>query len=93
MRRAARVDANHAEIIDTLRKCGWTVYDTSALGNGFFDCIAWKGERGLFVEIKDGSLSPSRRRLTPDEQRVHAAFKANGAPVVILESVEQAAQL
>ena len=67
MRRAARVDANHAEITGTLRQCGWTVHDTSGVGGGFPDLVIAKGGRLVLVEIKDGAKKPSARRLTKAE--------------------------
>jgi hypothetical protein len=69
MRRAARVDGNHGEIIDTLRKAGCTVLDMSRLGNGAPDIALGYGGLTMMAEIKDGSKSPSKRRLTPDEQK------------------------
>ena len=49
------------------------------------DLIAFKHGRVVFVEVKDGSLPPSRRQLTPDEQVVHAAFTLSGAEVYVME--------
>lgn len=93
MRRAARTDGNHAEVIETLRRCGWHVHDTSGLGGGWFDCVAAKGGRIALIEIKDGSKPPSARKLTPAELYVFQAFHIAGAQPVILESSEQAAAL
>src|SRR5574341_154854 len=71
MRVRAKVDRNHAEIIETLRKCGWYVYDSSRLGRGFPDLVAAKGERLELIEVKDGSKPLSARRLTPDEREAN----------------------
>ena len=93
MRRKARTDANHTEIVQAMRSCGWTVFDMSRAGNGFPDVLA--ARRGIvkLVEIKDGAKSPSRRKLTKDEALVHAAMAAAGVPVVIVETIEQATRL
>jgi len=94
MRRASKVDANHAEIRDTLRKLGATVYDMSGVGRGLPDLLVTvrgkKNGRGrdLWVEVKDGRKPPSGRRLTKAQAVVHAAWE--GAPIVVLTSVEQA---
>lgn len=87
MRRAARVDANQAEIVAALRSAGASVYPTHALGKGFPDIVV--GFRGVnyLMEIKDGSKPPSKRQLTPDEAEFHAAWAGT---VHIVESVDDA---
>ena len=69
MRRAARVDANQAEIIKALRGAGASVFPTHAMGGGFPDLVV--GYRGInyLLEIKDGSLRPSKQRRTKGEER------------------------
>lgn len=77
MRRAARVDANQAEIVRVLRQAGCGVLDLSAVGKGCPDllvhgpCYPW---RHHLLEVKDGSKPPSERKLTPDQQRFHAEW-------------------
>ena len=68
MRRKAKVDANQSEIVSALREVGASVAVTSALGKGFPDIVV--GFRGInyLMEIKDGEKSPSRQKLTYDEQ-------------------------
>ena len=67
---ACKVDNNQREIVKKLRKIpGVTVSITSALGDGFPDIVVgYKGVNHL-IEIKDGSKPPSRRKLTPAEER------------------------
>lgn len=86
-RRAARVDRNHAEIREALRRAGVAVVDTHDLGKGFVDLVAVHRHTGhaVLLEVKDGSLSPSRRRLTPDEEKI-----ASLLPVVVVTSVAEA---
>ena len=48
--------------------------------------ISWPANNFL-LEVKDGSLCKSRRRLTPDEQRWHDTWAGT---VHIVESAEQA---
>jgi hypothetical protein len=80
MRRRARIDGNHVAIVQTLRD----------LGDGFPDLVC--GYHGThLLELKDGSLSPSRRRLTDDEREWHEAWL--GEPVEVVESPAQAAEL
>lgn len=73
MRRAARKDRNHNEITAVFQKAGFRVWDTSQLGGGFPDIIIARNKSTGVVEIKDGKLKPSARRLTLDETcfRIH----------------------
>jgi hypothetical protein len=68
---ARRVDANHSEIVATLRKAGATVLDLSRLGSGAPDIAIGYGRLTMLAEIKDGSKKPSARRLTDDEREWH----------------------
>lgn len=88
-----RRDDNHKAIVAALRAAGWHVVDTSQAGDGCPDLFAVKGGRVIPIEVKDGAKPPSARRLSESEQRQHDAFRANGCPVVILETVEQAVTL
>lgn len=88
MRRAARTDANHAEIVQALRNAGCSVFDCSGLGGGFPDLCVGIGGRTVLVEVKDGSKPPSRRLLTPDQLDFHAKWK--GGTLAIVCDVESA---
>lgn len=89
MRRAAKVDRNHAEIVQALRAAGAAVSDTSAVGQGFPDLVcSYRGAWHL-LEIKDGSAPPSARKLTPAQVRWRSLQHAE-APVV--SSVDEALQ-
>jgi hypothetical protein len=90
MRYAARVDANHASISALLTQVGCSVFDTSAVGQGFPDLIAVMGEHTVLIEVKDGSLSPSRRTLTPAQKQFHASWKGK---LHTVESADQALSL
>ena len=78
MRRAAKRDANHPEIVAALRAAGCGVVDLGAVGAGVPDLLVceptWPHTAHL-VEVKDGSKPPSARALTPDQVRFHAAWK------------------
>ncbi len=69
MRRAARIDVNQPDIVDALRKAGATVQPLHTVGKGCPDLlVGWRG-LNLLIEVKNGKLSQSRRKLTPDETR------------------------
>lgn len=74
MRRAARTDSNQKEIVDALRDIGASVHPTHMVGQGFPDIVVgYQGENYL-IEIKDGAKPPSKRKLTPDEERWHSEW-------------------
>lgn len=74
MRRAAKVDGNQEAIVQALRDVGARVAITSGAGNGFPDLVVAFRGRVFPLEIKDGSLPPSERRLTPAQKAFHAEW-------------------
>jgi len=89
MRRKARVDDNHAEIMGRFRSWpGVSVSDTSRLGEGFPDLVVGLAGVNLLVEVKDGSKPPSRRKLSPDENRWHVHWTGQVAIVATLDEVD-----
>jgi len=87
MRRAANLDGNHVAIVDALRAVGATVTSTASLGGGFVDLVVGYRGANYLLEVKDGSLPPSRRKLTPREQAFHDGWRGQTA---VVETVEQA---
>jgi hypothetical protein len=85
---ARRVDANHATIVAVLRDAGALVLSLAPMGRGCPDLLVAHHGRLFLAEVKDGSKSPSRQRLTPDEARFHALW-----PVTILRSVDDALRM
>ena len=90
MRKYARKDSNHKEIIQAFRDLGASVFDTASLGSGFPDIVIGMKGSNVLVEIKDGSLPPSKRKLTPDEIKFHELWRGK---VVIINNVEEAIEL
>ena len=67
-RYAAKVDANHADIRDGLRQCGFEVLDLSRAGEGVPDLLVRSRDgHPAFLEIKSNG-----GRLTPAETRFAA---------------------
>lgn len=84
-----RLDANHPQIVDALRRVGARVQSLAAVGGGCPDLlVAFRGA-WYVLEIKDGAKPPSHRALTPDEVRWHADF-GDAAPVFVVTSPEEA---
>lgn len=80
MRRAAKVDANHAEIVRVLRSAGCGVLDLSKVGNGCPDLLVHAPtfpacRMPVLLEIKDGKKPPSERKLTPAQEKFHGLWK------------------
>ena len=67
MRKAARVDANQGEIVSALKQAGCSVQSLAAVGDGVPDLLVGRAGVNYCLEVKDGSKSPSRRRLTSDQ--------------------------
>lgn len=72
-RYAARVDNNHAKIVNRLKRVpGLSVTDTSRLGSGFPDIVVGFGGKNYLLEIKQ----PKKRdKLTPDEAKFQEAWR------------------
>lgn len=88
MRRIAKVDRNQPEIVAVFRQLGFEVLHVHQL-KGCFDILVSKDSRNHCIEIKDGTLPPSQRKLTIDERKFHERWKA---PVHIINSVEEVLQ-
>ncbi len=86
-RRAARVDRNHGEVVKAARRLGCLVWSTAPLGKGFPDLLIALpkrlGRRLVLCEVKDGTLPPSARKLTPDEAKFASEW-----PVTLIESLD-----
>jgi hypothetical protein len=89
--RARRKDANHNSVGDHLRSLGWSVLDLSSAGDGIPDMAVGRPGFAALVEVKDGSKPPSKRKLTPDEQRVKDNWE--GPYVIALDPEDAAAKL
>ena len=87
MRRAAKVDANHGEIVAALRKAGAGVCDLSAVGQGCPDLLVSYQGRWNLLEVKDGAKPPSARTLTQDQVKWHGRHHAK---VHVVTSVDEA---
>ena len=87
MRRNAKVDVNQPEIVKALRKHGATVLITSQLKNCFDILVGYNGINYI-MEIKDGTLPPSKKRLTEGELKFKESWV--GGEYYIIESIEQA---
>ncbi len=84
---AARIDVNQPQIVSELRQCGVTVQHLHAVGHGCPDIMCGYLGRNYVFEIKDPGKSPSRRRLTEDEEKWHREW---GGQVDVILTTEDA---
>lgn len=87
---AKRVDANQPEIVQALRQAGCSVQVLSMVGKGCPDLLVGKHGLNYLLEIKDGSKTPSQRKLTSDEQAWHSTWDGL---VFVVNSIEDAYQV
>jgi len=89
-RRAARRDANHAEVVEALLGIGAVVLDNGSVGDGNPDL--WVGFRGNWtaIEVKDGKKSPSKRRLTAAQEKLHQKVTSAGCAILVVKNVDEA---
>lgn len=80
MPRFVKRDANHAEIVDVLKKYGFSVYDAAHAGRDFPDLVVGCGGQTFLVEVKSSEKAP----LTPGQ--VVFAREWRGSAVVVLRS-------
>lgn len=89
--RARRVDGNHAEIVKALRKIGCSVLSLHEIGKGAPDlCVGFRS-RTMLIELKDGSKSPSKRKLNELQEKFRREWK--GSPIAVAESPEHAVRI
>jgi hypothetical protein len=81
MRRAARTDANQAEVVKALRDAGATVTDTSGVGGGFPDLTVGYEDETYLMEVKDGDKPPSAQKLTEPQEKWHREWKGHACVV------------
>ena len=65
--RAAKKDRNHQQVVKLFKALGWSVLDVAQLKK-CCDLFVSKNKITVAIEVKDGTLAPSRQRLTDGEQ-------------------------
>lgn len=89
--RAARIDANHEQIVSALRSAGATVQSLAGVGQGVPDLLVGFQGKTLLMEIKDGRKTPSERRLTDAQLKWHGAWR--GGPLAIVDGPDAALRM
>lgn len=89
MRRAPRLDGNHADVVNSLFSIGCKVQSLAGCADGVPDLLVGCPDgRLIVIEVKDGSLPPSHRVLTVPQEKWHAWWK--GWPVYVATSGDEA---
>lgn len=81
MRRAAKIDRNQPEIVDSLRKAGATVTLLHAVGSGCPDLLVGFQGTNYILEVKDWQASNLDRQLNPKQVKWHDDWKGQVAKV------------
>jgi len=86
--RAARIDANHEQVVSALRAAGASVQSLAGVGQGVPDLLVGFQGKTLLMEIKDGRKTPSERRLTDAQLKWHGGWR--GGPLAVVDGVDAA---
>jgi len=73
-RRAAKIDTNQPEIVAKFRQLGFSVLHTHQL-KSCVDIIVARDKLTATIEIKNGSLAPSARKLSEGEVKFRDDWK------------------
>lgn len=92
MRRAAKIDRNQPEIVKALRKAGAVVKHVHQVKKLFDIIVCYQGKT-YCVEIKDGELPPSSRKLKEGEQECKDDFESVGVKYWIINSIDEALEM
>ena len=90
--RIARVDSNQKEIVTALRNCGAVVFHVHTIKNLCDILVAYNGKL-IAIEIKDGTLNQSARKLTEGELKCKAALESVGVKYNVVKSIAEALAL
>lgn len=81
-----RVDGNQKQVVQNLRKCGYSVLILSNVGKGCPDLLVGLNSLNVLVELKDPAQPPSKRALTSDEVQFFDTWKGFA---IVAESVDE----
>jgi hypothetical protein len=86
--RKRKVDVNQPELVDQIRQIpGVSVRHTHMVGAGFVDLVVGFRGKNFLLELKNPDMPPSKRKLTPDEEKFFKEWTGQVAIVHNLEDV------
>ena len=89
MRRRARVDATHGEIVRTLQGAGYSVVDLSRVGGGVPDLLVGGRGGAWLVEAKRPGVAGRKRgavQARTNERQADFRSRWRGCPVIVATS-------
>ena len=90
MRRAAKIDSNHIQVVSALRAAGASVQSLASVGKGVPDLLVAIRGVNLLMEVKDGNKPKSAQKLTDDQLKWHGAWQG---PVCVVDGPEAALRM
>lgn len=85
-----RTDNNQKKLVEQIRRLGASVTHLHALGKGNGDLLIGIRGKNFLLEVKDPAKSPSRKKLTKDEVKFHAAWQGQ---ICIVETIDDVIKL
>ena len=85
---ASRVDNNHKEIVEALRKAGASIIDTAKLGGGLPDLIVGYNGKTFLVEVKNLKTQYGRAGLNKNQRKWLEEW--TGGPFAMVSDIESA---
>lgn len=87
MKRAARVDENHAPIVKALLDAGCSVQSLAAVGLGCPDILVGMAGANILIEIKNPDSRRGKEGLNEEQRSWHRFWKGH---VVTVHTAEEA---
>jgi len=74
MKKHGKVDSNHVEIVETLRKFGCSVQSMAAIGGGCADLLVSRNGNTMVMEVKSkgGKLNPDQVKWRDEWKGLYA---------------------
>ena len=82
MRRAAKIDGNHEQVVGVLRSMGCSVQSLAGVGRGVPDLLVGVGGHNILIEVKNGP----KGKLTPDQTTWMINWRGT---VLVVSSVDE----
>ena len=90
MRKAAKTDANHSQVVNALRQVGASVQSLAATGKGCPDLLVGYLGINYLMEVKDGDKVLSKQKLNIDQEHWHNLWRGS---VYVVKSVDEALKI
>lgn len=88
-RRAAKVDDNQSEVVNTFRTMGCCVLPLHTVGGGCPDLLVEIATLNVLVEVKDGKKKPSARELTDPQKKFHKEWRGHKEIIKNLDEAQK----